>query len=40
MRRNACKRCEEEPRKIDLCVKRYYQAECHPEKIGDKPVSC
>jgi hypothetical protein len=40
VRRNVCKRCEEKPKKIDLCVKRYFQAECHPEKVSDKPVFC
>lgn len=40
MRRGVCKRCEEKPMKIDMCVRRYFQASCHPEKISDKPVFC
>jgi tetratricopeptide (TPR) repeat protein len=40
LRKNLCKRCEEKPKKIDLCLKRYFQAECHPEKTDDKPVVC
>ncbi len=40
LRKGLCKKCEEKPKKIDLCVKRYFQAECHPEKISDKPVLC
>jgi len=40
LRKNLCKRCEEKPKKIDLCVKRFFQAECHPEKVDDKPVFC
>jgi hypothetical protein len=40
IRNGVCKKCEEKPKKIDLCVKRYFQAECHPEKISDRPVTC
>ena len=40
MRNGSCKRCEEKPKKIDLCLKRFYQAECHPDKISNKPVAC
>ncbi len=40
LRKGACKRCEEKPKKIDMCVKLFFQAECHPEKIDDKPVFC
>jgi hypothetical protein len=40
VRRGVCKKCEEKPKKIELCVKKYYQAECHPEKISDRPISC
>jgi hypothetical protein len=39
----ACKRCDEEPRKIEYCVKSfppYFQASCHPEKKGPKPFVC
>jgi hypothetical protein len=39
-RRGVCKRCEEKPMKIDMCVRRYFQAACHPEKVSDKPVFC
>jgi hypothetical protein len=39
LRRSLCKKCEEKPKKIDLCVKRQYQADCHPNKVSDKPVS-
>lgn len=37
-----CKRCDNEPQKIELCRKTYppyYQASCHPKKKGPKPVS-
>lgn len=40
LRKGACKRCEEKPKKIDMCVKLFFQAECHPEKVDDKPVFC
>jgi tetratricopeptide (TPR) repeat protein len=40
LRKNVCKRCEEKPKKVDVCIKRYFQAECHPEKVDDKPVFC
>ncbi len=39
VRRNVCKRCEEKPKRIDMCVRKMYQAECHPNKISEKPVS-
>ena len=37
-----CKKCEEKPKKIEMCfkiAKIYYQADCHPNKTSDKPVS-
>jgi hypothetical protein len=39
-RRGVCKRCDGKPMKIDMCVRRYFQAACHPEKVSDKPVFC
>jgi hypothetical protein len=35
-----CKKCDEKPKKIDLCVKRFFQSECEHKKIDDKPVFC
>ncbi len=35
-----CKKCDEKPKKIDVCVKRYFQSECEHKKIDDKPVFC
>ena len=40
LRQGVCKRCEYEPVKIDLCLKYYFQAACHPEKIGPTPIFC
>ena len=40
LRQGVCKRCEYEPVKIDLCLKYFFQASCHPEKIGPKPIFC
>lgn len=39
MRNMKCKKCDEAPKKIDMCIKRQYEAACHPEKKGEKPVS-
>jgi hypothetical protein len=33
-----CKKCDEKPKKIDLCVKRYFMPDGHPEKMSDRPV--
>ena len=35
-----CKKCDEKPKKIDVCVKRYFQSECEHKKVDDKPVFC
>jgi len=38
-----CKRCENEPSKVEFCVKTlppYYQASCHPAKKRSKPFVC
>lgn len=37
-----CKVCEEKPKKIEMCSKLksiFYQADCHPSKKSDKPIS-
>jgi hypothetical protein len=33
-----CKKCDEKPKKIDLCVKRYFMPDGHPEKMSPNPV--
>lgn len=38
MRNGVCKRCEEKPKKIDLCVKRYYMVDGQPDKRSEKPI--
>lgn len=38
MRNGVCKRCEEKPKKIDLCVKRYFMVDGQPEKKSEKPI--
>ncbi|HXX94267.1 MAG TPA: hypothetical protein VEN81_11585, partial [Planctomycetota bacterium] len=39
LRKNVCKRCEEPPKKVDMCVKKYYTVDGHPEKVSEKPIS-
>ena len=38
MRNGVCKRCEEKPKKIDLCVKKYYMVDGQPDKRSEKPI--
>jgi hypothetical protein len=38
MRNGVCKRCEEKPKKIDLCVKRYFMVDGDPSSKSDKPI--
>ena len=38
MRGGVCKRCEEKPHKIDLCVKKYYMVDGQPDKKSEKPI--
>ncbi len=38
MRNGVCKRCEEKPKKIDLCVKRYFMVDGEPDKKSEKPI--
>ena len=38
MRNGVCKRCEEKPKKIDLCVKKYYMVDGQPDKKSEKPI--
>lgn len=40
VRQGVCKACDTEPVKIDMCVKLFFQAACHPEKVGPKPIFC
>jgi outer membrane biosynthesis protein TonB len=35
-----CRQCQGKPGKAEVCARVYYQAECHPEKKSDKPVTC
>jgi hypothetical protein len=39
LRREVCKRCEEKPKKVDMCVKRYYMVDGKPDTISDKPFT-
>jgi hypothetical protein len=39
LRKNLCKRCEEPPKKVDICVKKYFTVDGHPEKVSDKPIT-
>jgi hypothetical protein len=39
LRKGVCKRCEEKPKKVDMCIKKYYEADGKPETISDKPVT-
>lgn len=36
---NRCKKCDEPAKKVDVCIKQSYRAECHKEKMSDKPIS-
>lgn len=38
MRNGVCKRCEEKPKKIDMCVKRYFMVDGDPSSKSDKPI--
>jgi len=38
MRNGVCKRCEEKPKKIDLCVKRYFMVDGDPGSKSEKPI--
>lgn len=38
MRNGICKRCEEKPKKIDMCVKRYFMVDGDPESKSEKPI--
>jgi hypothetical protein len=35
-----CKKCDEKPKKIDLCVKRFFVSDCEHKKVDDRPVFC
>lgn len=32
-----CKTCSEKPVEVEVCVKKFYAADCHPDKTSDKP---
>jgi hypothetical protein len=38
MRNGVCKRCEEKPKKIDMCVKRYFMVDGDPSSKSEKPI--
>jgi pSer/pThr/pTyr-binding forkhead associated (FHA) protein len=38
MRNGVCKRCEEKPKKIDMCVKKYYMVDGDPSSKSEKPI--
>ena len=38
MRNGVCKRCEEKPKKIDLCSKKFYMVDGQPDKRSEKPI--
>jgi hypothetical protein len=38
MRNGVCKRCEEKPKKIDLCVKKYFMVDGDPASKSEKPI--
>ena len=38
MRNGICKRCEEKPKKIDMCVKRYFMVDGDPDSKSEKPI--
>jgi hypothetical protein len=38
MRNGLCKRCEEKPKKIDMCVKKYFMVDGQPDKKSEKPI--
>jgi hypothetical protein len=38
MRNGVCKRCEEKPKKIDLCVKRYFMVDGDAGSKSEKPI--
>jgi len=38
MRNGVCKRCEEKPKKIDLCVKRYFMVDGDPGSKSERPI--
>lgn len=38
MRNGVCKRCEEKPKKIDMCVKRYFMVDGDPDSKSEKPI--
>jgi hypothetical protein len=38
MRNGVCKRCEEKPKKIDMCVKRYFMVDGDPASKSEKPI--
>jgi len=43
VRGGRCKRCEEVARTVEYCLKAtapFFQASCHPEKKGPKPLYC
>jgi hypothetical protein len=35
-----CKQCQGKPGKGEVCTRVYFQADCHPEKKSDKPITC
>jgi hypothetical protein len=39
LRKGVCKRCEEPPKKVEMCVKKYYTVDGHPEKVSEKPIT-
>jgi hypothetical protein len=39
IRKGVCKRCEEPPKKVDMCVKKFYTVDGHPEKVSEKPIT-
>jgi len=38
MRNGICKRCEEKPKKIDMCVKRYFMVDGDADSKSEKPI--
>jgi len=38
MRNGVCKRCEEKPKKIDMCVKRYFMVDGDAGSKSEKPI--
>lgn len=40
LQENRCRQCQGKPGKAEMCARVYYQAECHPEKMSDRPVAC